>query len=113
MKTLALVALATTLTAGAALAQSSSHAGGPLGEWSRRNGVDPWGTTYGPPGVVIGGPGVILGGPGVGAYDPEETGTVYVEPPRMRTAPGMIPGTPPSGKGNYSGGPRGEMERRW
>jgi hypothetical protein len=104
MKTLALAAIAVTLTAGAALAQSGSGsaAGGPLGDVSRRNGVDPWGTTYGPPGVLV--------GPGVVVDEPMATGTVIV--PNERTAPGMIPGTPAAGKGNYAGGPRGEMLRR-
>lgn len=105
MKTVALAALALTLTAGAALAQSGSGsaAGGPLGDISRRNGVDPWGTTYPQPGVIVG-PGIVV------EDEPMATGTVIV--PQGRMAPGMIPGTPAQGKGNYAGGPRGEMLRR-
>lgn len=72
MKTLALAALAVTLTAGAAAAQSGQAAGGPLGEVSRRTGTDPWGTTYPPPGVWV--PGV--GTPGVVLDEPGTTGTI-------------------------------------
>lgn len=102
MKTLALAALAVTLTAGAAAAQSGSAAGGPLGDYSRRNGIDPWGTTYPPPGVFV--------APGIAVDEPEETGTLFA--PQRPQAPGMVPGTPAAGKGNAAGGPRGEMMRR-
>lgn len=92
MKSLVLAA-ALVVTAGTAFAQTGTAAGGPLGDIGRKTGTDPMGTTLPAPGAVI-------------VDGPVATGTVVVE------QPGMIPGTPPDGKGNYAGGYNGEAGRR-
>lgn len=106
--TLAALAAATLCAGtGAALAQNvlpgtppsgkGNYAGGYRGEAERRAGVPSfYGSPYGAP---------AFGGPAIVDDEPEYTGTIVERP-------AYLPGTPPSGKGNYAGGYRGEMERR-